>query len=474
MQKSPAWKFHRSSPQNLRLDSQNANAGFFAFGRAFHHRVRYTCRKPNPMARPRESGNAARMLTLIVMIVGFGTYCPNRCHWGTDATNCFTKASSCQRQHFTEELRFLSENDKGWMMGRATPCAPELETECAHARRQERNDTSWWRKSIPSRVCLPPLSQQAHDWERIRQIYTPIHCPDVDDGLEGSVAVAYAWRSPMMASRGKSRSGATVSADVIPGPAKAVWSQRDRWRSLFEIRGNWAGIRRVCACPRNRDECGQYDEGEGGRKNGSDHVQAPHSSKWEERPATAGRLEAKDRCSKAFTVFSAGGAFRRRGPSPNRTRSARLGWMVGRDAAARSRSTWLTWRQRVRSWWRKGSWWSWCCLLLHTGIGVWPHPLWETARGESSGGLAYASSKKVRNARKPRGPKGKCRIGSRASGSYSRHGPKELLAVQARNPSAGQRVCDGAAWRVPDRQRASPEFLSLSRQWINEAQVQSE
>ena len=50
----------------------------------------------------------------------FDTYGPQRCYWGTDMTNSFTRASYRQRiTHFTEELPFLSETDKDWVMGRA-------------------------------------------------------------------------------------------------------------------------------------------------------------------------------------------------------------------------------------------------------------------------------------------------------------------------------------------------------------------
>jgi predicted TIM-barrel fold metal-dependent hydrolase len=50
----------------------------------------------------------------------FDVYGPQRCYWGTDMTNSFAKASYRQRvTHFTEELNFLSENDKDWVMGRA-------------------------------------------------------------------------------------------------------------------------------------------------------------------------------------------------------------------------------------------------------------------------------------------------------------------------------------------------------------------
>jgi predicted TIM-barrel fold metal-dependent hydrolase len=50
----------------------------------------------------------------------FEAYGPQRCHWGTDITNSLAKASYRQRvTHFTEELSFLSESDKDWVMGRA-------------------------------------------------------------------------------------------------------------------------------------------------------------------------------------------------------------------------------------------------------------------------------------------------------------------------------------------------------------------
>jgi L-fuconolactonase len=39
---------------------------------------------------------------------------------GTDFTNSYVKGSYRQRiTHFTEELNFLSESDKDWVMGRA-------------------------------------------------------------------------------------------------------------------------------------------------------------------------------------------------------------------------------------------------------------------------------------------------------------------------------------------------------------------
>ena len=50
----------------------------------------------------------------------FDAYGPRRCHWGTDITNSFAKATMKQRiTHFTEELPFLSEDDKDWIMGKS-------------------------------------------------------------------------------------------------------------------------------------------------------------------------------------------------------------------------------------------------------------------------------------------------------------------------------------------------------------------
>jgi predicted TIM-barrel fold metal-dependent hydrolase len=50
----------------------------------------------------------------------FEAFGPRRCYWGTDMTNSFAKCSYRQRiTHFTEELDFLSEEDKDWVMGRA-------------------------------------------------------------------------------------------------------------------------------------------------------------------------------------------------------------------------------------------------------------------------------------------------------------------------------------------------------------------
>ena len=50
----------------------------------------------------------------------FDAFGPQRCYWGTDITNSLARASYRQRvTHFTEELSFLSESDKDWVMGRA-------------------------------------------------------------------------------------------------------------------------------------------------------------------------------------------------------------------------------------------------------------------------------------------------------------------------------------------------------------------
>jgi predicted TIM-barrel fold metal-dependent hydrolase len=50
----------------------------------------------------------------------FDAFGPRRCHWGTDLTNSYSKATYKQRiTHFTETLDFLSAADKEWIMGRA-------------------------------------------------------------------------------------------------------------------------------------------------------------------------------------------------------------------------------------------------------------------------------------------------------------------------------------------------------------------
>lgn len=50
----------------------------------------------------------------------FDVFGPRRCHWGTDVTNSFAKATYRERvTHFMRELAFLSEEDKDWIMGKA-------------------------------------------------------------------------------------------------------------------------------------------------------------------------------------------------------------------------------------------------------------------------------------------------------------------------------------------------------------------
>ena len=50
----------------------------------------------------------------------YDAFGPQRCYWGTDITNAYDKSTYKQRiTHFTEELPFLSESDKDWMLGKA-------------------------------------------------------------------------------------------------------------------------------------------------------------------------------------------------------------------------------------------------------------------------------------------------------------------------------------------------------------------
>ncbi len=50
----------------------------------------------------------------------FEAFGPQRCYWGSDMTNGFDRATYRQRiTHFTEELPFLTDGDKDWVMGRA-------------------------------------------------------------------------------------------------------------------------------------------------------------------------------------------------------------------------------------------------------------------------------------------------------------------------------------------------------------------
>ena len=49
----------------------------------------------------------------------FDAYGPQRCYWGTDVTNGLAQADWKQRRSHVENLAFLSEEDKNWVMGRA-------------------------------------------------------------------------------------------------------------------------------------------------------------------------------------------------------------------------------------------------------------------------------------------------------------------------------------------------------------------
>ena len=50
----------------------------------------------------------------------FDAYGPQRSHWGTDITNGLAKADWKQRlAHFTEEIKFMSEDDKDWVLGKS-------------------------------------------------------------------------------------------------------------------------------------------------------------------------------------------------------------------------------------------------------------------------------------------------------------------------------------------------------------------
>lgn len=50
------------------------------------------------------------------LVEGFGAL---RCYWGTDITNSFAKATWRQRTAQFDELPFLTEEDKDWILGRA-------------------------------------------------------------------------------------------------------------------------------------------------------------------------------------------------------------------------------------------------------------------------------------------------------------------------------------------------------------------
>ena len=50
----------------------------------------------------------------------YDAFGPRRCHWGTDVTNGLGRSDWKQRLvHFTEELKFMSEDDKDWVLGRS-------------------------------------------------------------------------------------------------------------------------------------------------------------------------------------------------------------------------------------------------------------------------------------------------------------------------------------------------------------------
>jgi predicted TIM-barrel fold metal-dependent hydrolase len=50
----------------------------------------------------------------------YDAFGPQRCHWGTDVTNNMNKADwGLRLKHFTEELKFMSEDDKDWVLGRS-------------------------------------------------------------------------------------------------------------------------------------------------------------------------------------------------------------------------------------------------------------------------------------------------------------------------------------------------------------------
>ncbi len=50
----------------------------------------------------------------------YDAFGPRRCHWGTDITNSLARGAMKQRvTHFTEELKFLTEDDKDWIMGKS-------------------------------------------------------------------------------------------------------------------------------------------------------------------------------------------------------------------------------------------------------------------------------------------------------------------------------------------------------------------
>ena len=66
---------------------------------------------PEPYPYPNMSAQFKRV---------FEAYGPQRCHWETDITQTLNEGGYKHRiAHFTEELKFLSEDDKDWIMGRS-------------------------------------------------------------------------------------------------------------------------------------------------------------------------------------------------------------------------------------------------------------------------------------------------------------------------------------------------------------------
>jgi predicted TIM-barrel fold metal-dependent hydrolase len=54
----------------------------------------------------------------------YDAFGPKRCHWGSDITNSISRTAMFSNMkervtHFTEELKFLSESDKDWIMGKS-------------------------------------------------------------------------------------------------------------------------------------------------------------------------------------------------------------------------------------------------------------------------------------------------------------------------------------------------------------------
>ena len=83
-------------------------------------------------------------------------YGPRRCFWGTDITNGFDKATYRQRvTHFTEELSFLSEEDKDWIMGRAIVTRTRLVLNRTHLKYNTDQPTTELRAEPKARSFTP-------------------------------------------------------------------------------------------------------------------------------------------------------------------------------------------------------------------------------------------------------------------------------------------------------------------------------